>query len=82
MTDAPTNYDLGFAAGIKRADEIALTLEEKWRNTAAKYRTRKRWFFGWFTDPAYDSAAKSVEAAADGIAAIRKVLGWQTPTRR
>ncbi len=73
MTD--TNYDLGYRAGLKEACSIALVLEEKWRNSAKRHRTeRQRWFFGWYTDPIADRDAKSIEAAANGIAAIRTVL--------
>lgn len=76
-----TNYDLGFQAGIDEACSVALVLEEKWRNTARRMRERKRWFFGWYTDPIAERDAKSVEAAADGIAAIRKVVASRKPDR-
>lgn len=77
-----TNYDLGFQAALKRADEIALCLEEKWRNSAKRHReTNRRWFFGWFTPTLVERDARSIEAAADGIKAIRKVVSEQTPLR-
>ena len=70
-----TNYDLGRQAGLKEASDIALVLEEKWRITAIRHREqRRRWFFGWYTDPIADRDAKSIEAAANGIAAIRQVI--------
>lgn len=77
-----TNYDLGFQEAQKRADEIALCLEERWRNTAKRHREkRKRWFFGWYVDPIAERNAQTIESAADGIAAIRKVISEQKPKR-
>jgi hypothetical protein len=75
-----TNYDLGFREGIEMACRVALTLEEKWRNTATRHRaSRQRWFFGWYIDPVADRDARSIEAAADGIKAIRTVLAERIP---
>ncbi len=77
-----TNYDLGFYAAMKEADRVALSLEERWRNTAKRNRENgRRWFLGWYVPTMIERDSKTIEAAADGIKAIRTVLASRKPVR-
>lgn len=78
-----TNYDLGFYAAMKEADRVALNLETRWRATANRNRENgRRWFFGWYTPTMIERDAKTIEAAANGIKAIRTVLANRKPVLR
>lgn len=63
----------------KRCEGICANLEQRWRSTAAKTRRDGTWTTGWpfnrtFVAPKWEQAARNIEAAADGISAIRKLI--------
>lgn len=73
------DYDEGFRAGLARANEVALDLEIRWRNCAQKTRAEGTFNTGWpfrrtFVAKGFDRSAKDIEAAADGIRAIRTIV--------
>lgn len=62
-----------------RCDAICADLEERWRKSAQRLRTAGTWNTGWpfrrtFVALKWEQAAKDMESAANGIAAIRKVI--------
>ena len=62
-----------------RCDTICADLENRWRESAQKLRRDGTWNTGWpfrrtFIAPKWEQAAKDTEAAANGIAAIRKII--------
>lgn len=62
-----------------RCDAICADLENRWRRSAQRLRRDGTWNTGWpfrrtFVAPKWEQAAKDTEAAADGIAAIRKMI--------
>jgi hypothetical protein len=60
-----------------RCGSIVADLEARWRRSAARYRRDGTWNTGWpsyrdFVAPKWEQAARETEAAADGLAAIRR----------
>jgi hypothetical protein len=67
--------DVAVEAERLRCAILALDLENRWRASAERTRADGRtWFFGWYTKPAFERAAKDIEAAADGLAAVRRFI--------
>lgn len=68
-------YKDGFSSGQLKAHDVAFELENRWRKTANRYRANAGRFFGrrWMV------MAKTVDAAVEGIAAIRMVIMKQKP---
>ena len=61
----------------ERCAEVAACLAEKWEATAAKLRsegTCKPWFGKPYVKPFYERDAKTIDAAAQGIRAIERVI--------
>lgn len=63
----------------RRCETICLDLEIRWRKSAERLRREGTWNTGWpfnrtFVAPKWEQAAKDTEAAADGLAAIRKLI--------
>lgn len=52
-------------------------LELRWRSAANRIReagTRKSWLFGTYVMPHAERKAAAIEAAANGLAAVRKII--------
>jgi hypothetical protein len=80
------DYDEGFRAGLKFADEVVADLETRWRASAARTReegTRRFLFFGGtYVAREWERVASGIDGAASGLAAIRKVLANQKRAQR
>jgi hypothetical protein len=62
-----------------RCEAICADLEARWRASARRLRYEGTWNTGWpfykkFVAPKWEQAAKDTEAAADGLAAVRKII--------
>lgn len=73
------DYHEGFRDALKVAEAVALELEDRWRRSAAK--ERERGDRSWFGGIECEKNAKSLEAAADGIKAIRSIISSRKPTQ-
>lgn len=69
-------YKDGFSAGQLKAHDVAFDLENRWRVTADKYRAIAKG--SWFKQK-WEVAAKTVDAAVSGLAAVRMVIMKQKP---
>lgn len=58
-------YVEGYVDGIVDAQAVILDLELRWRTSATKVRE---------AGSAFEATARTTEAAADGLAAVRKIL--------
>lgn len=72
-------YNEGFNDGIDFANEVAFDLETRWRNSASAMRVRGTFSTGlfrrkYFVAKAFENEAKGIEAAANGIKAIREMI--------
>lgn len=78
------SYDKGFRDGLAAANEVALDLETRWRNSAQKVREAGTYTAGWFKKrtfvaPKWEENARTTEAATDGIKAIRGIVANLKP---
>jgi hypothetical protein len=67
------------AAERRRCETICLGLEIRWRKSAERLRREGTWNTGWpfyrnFVAAKWEQAARDTEAAADGLAAVRKLI--------
>ncbi len=79
MTERHISPDEAIERERDRCEAICADLENRWRQSAQRLRRDGTWKTGWpfrstFVAPKWEQAAKDTEAAADGIAAIRKLI--------
>jgi len=74
-----TEIEKAVAQERARCVAICADLEARWRRSAQRLRYDGTWNTGWpfyrkFVAPKWEQSARDTESAADGIAAIRKII--------